>query len=129
MFRKKEDVPATDGVRRVAATELEVNNASRDGVYAFSIAVFLVSFAVVFALTWVWFSPVTVAVSLAVAFLCVSSVRMVPQWERAVVLRFGKFDGEGAGGLFLHSFHRVGCHSYRSARYDFVVFGRGRFDR
>ena len=74
MFRKKEDVPATDGVRRVAATELEVNNASRDGVYAFSIAVFLVSFAVVFALTWVWFSPVTVAVSLAVAFLCVSSV-------------------------------------------------------
>lgn len=100
MFRKKEDVPVTDGVRRVAATELEVNNASRDGVYAFSIAVFLVSFAVVFALTWVWFSPVTVAVSLAVAFLCVSSVRMVPQWERAVVLRFGKFDRVKEPGVF-----------------------------
>lgn len=100
MFRKRDEAPANDGVRRVAATELEANNASRDGVYAFSIAVFLGSFAIVFALTWMWFSPATVAISLAVAFLCVFSVRMVPQWERAVVLRFGKFSRVKEPGVF-----------------------------
>lgn len=111
-----------DGRHCVATTELESNNASREGVYAFSIMVFLVSFGVVFALTWPWFSPLTVCVSLVAALFCVSSIRIVPQWERAVVLRFGKFNRVKEPGLFfcipfaesvaIHIDHRVMTSSF-----------------
>lgn len=89
-----------DGRHCVATTELESNNASREGVYAFSTMVFLASFGIVFALTWPWFSPLTVCVSLVVSLFCVYSIRIVPQWERAVVLRFGKFNRVKEPGLF-----------------------------
>ena len=118
---EKHDV-RSDGRHYVATTELESNNASREGVYAFSIMVFLASFAIAFALTWLWFSPLTVCVSFAFALLCVSSIRIVPQWERAVVLRFGKFNRVKEPGIFfcipfvesvaIHIDHRVMTSSF-----------------
>lgn len=118
---EKHDV-IPDGRHYVFSTELESNNASREGVYAFSVMVFLLSFGISFALMWPWFSPLTVCVSLVVGLLCVCSIRIVPQWERAVVLRFGKFNRVKEPGLFfcipfaesvaIHIDHRVMTSSF-----------------
>jgi len=45
-------------------------------------------------------SPVPVAVGFPVAFYLLFSLKVAKQWERAVVLRFGKFQGMKGPGLF-----------------------------
>jgi regulator of protease activity HflC (stomatin/prohibitin superfamily) len=78
------------------------NRSSRNGVYFFAIAVFLVVFAGIIAafyttrLLTAW----TIVGAAAVALLLASTVRIVQQWEKAVVLRLGRFSRVAGPGLF-----------------------------
>jgi regulator of protease activity HflC (stomatin/prohibitin superfamily) len=50
--------------------------------------------------TWLTFSPVGVIVGLLLGFLLSQSPKIARQWERAVVLRLGKYVGLRGPGLF-----------------------------
>ena len=86
--------------RKVAETELESNEASRGGVYVFFLAMFVVGFLVVFLATLAIASPLTIAISVAAGFVLATSVRVAPQWERAAILRLGKFNRIAGPGVY-----------------------------
>ena len=91
----------TDDARRtVASTELEPNETTRVGVYAFALVMFIIGFAVVFLATMRWMSLATVAVAIAVGLICASAFRVAPQWEKVAVLRFGKFNRVAGPGFY-----------------------------
>ena len=76
--------------------------ASKAGALVFSVALFAVAFGLVLGLWWLAagaFDTVSVAVALVVGWLAVSTVHIAQQWERIVVLRFGRFDRVSGPGL------------------------------
>lgn len=85
----------------VASTEIEPNDASRGGVYLFAICMFCVGFAVVFFATLPALSPLTIALAVLGGFVLACTLRVVPQWERAVVLRLGRFHHIAGPGVYL----------------------------
>src|SRR4029453_4783467 len=63
------------------------------GIFAVSVAVGL--------LAWrAWSNPLVVAAIILVGLMLMQSPRIAQQWERAVVLRLGKFIGLQGPGLF-----------------------------
>ncbi len=77
------------------------NDASRGGVYLFAICMFCVGFLVVFLATMAFMSPLTVALGVVAGFLLACTLRVAPHWERAVILRLGKFHRLGGPGVYL----------------------------
>lgn len=76
--------------------------ASRAGALIFAIALFVLVFALVMGAWWLAFAAfdvVGVGVSLVVAWLAISTVHIAQQWERIVVLRFGRFSRVSGPGL------------------------------
>lgn len=76
---------------------------SNAGVFLFSATVFLVSFAITAGLArWIAGEVTTASFILAViiALLITSSVHIAQQWERAVILRFGRFSRVVGPGVF-----------------------------
>lgn len=90
----------TDARRAVASTELEPNETTRVGVYAFALVMFLIGFAVVFFATLPWMSLGTVIAAVVVGLICAASFRVAPQWEKVAVLRLGKFNRVAGPGFF-----------------------------
>ncbi|MDO4502045.1 MAG: slipin family protein [Coriobacteriia bacterium] len=77
---------------------------SRNGVVFFGAAVFLVFFCAVtaaFALLQGAVTPVALAVALVVGGLAASSIHIALNWEKVVVLRFGKVSRVVGPGLYL----------------------------
>ena len=77
--------------------------ASRNGAYFFTAAVFALSFAVVcliFYLVQNEIGILALLVATIVAILASMSLHVAQQWERAVILRFGKFKQVKGPGLF-----------------------------
>lgn len=75
---------------------------SRNGALAFSAAVFAVVFAVVVLAAYGVAGEVglvSLALALLLALLATSSVHLVMEWEKAVVMRFGKFNRVAGPGL------------------------------
>lgn len=100
---------AGEGQRRTyqvvpdASTEVPGERASNAGVLLFSAVVFAVAFCAVLgaALTLGGGLGVTgVVAALVVAVLVTMSVHVAQQWEKVVVLRFGKFNRVSGPGLF-----------------------------
>ena len=91
---------ATDERETVRSTEVEPNKATRAGVYAFSIVVFAIGFSLAMAATFAFLNVFTVAASALVGLLLAYAVRVCPQWERVVVLRFGRFNRIAGPGLY-----------------------------
>ncbi|WP_139652097.1 slipin family protein [Raoultibacter phocaeensis] len=122
--KKRKDVstPKLDERRSVAATELEPNEATRAGVYVFSIVMFVLGFGIVFAATIAWMSIATVIASAVVGLLLAACVRIAPQWERVTVLRLGRFNRVAGPGVYalipfveyaaIHVDHRVMTSSF-----------------
>ena len=76
--------------------------ASKAGALVFSIALFAAAFGLVLGLWWLAagaFDTVSVAVALVAGWLAVSTVHIAQQWERIVVLRFGRFNRVSGPGL------------------------------
>ncbi|MCI9262404.1 slipin family protein [uncultured Adlercreutzia sp.] len=73
---------------------------SRNSVYVFAVAVFLIV-AGVFALAlWTVNEAVALIGGALIGLLVAASVRIAPQWERVVILRLGRFDRIGGPGLY-----------------------------
>ena len=86
-----------------ASTEVVGERASNAGVVLFSAVVFLVSFCAALGAAWVLQGELGVAsllIALVVALAVMSSVHIAQQWEKVVVLRFGKFNRVSGPGLF-----------------------------
>lgn len=76
--------------------------ASRNGAIAFTAALFAVVAAVVLGIWWAAAGVVNLAgvlVAALVAFLATQTLHVVLEWEKAVVLRFGKFNRVAGPGL------------------------------
>lgn len=111
-----------DGRRSVASTELVQNEATRAGVYLFSLVMFVLGFGVVFVVTLPWLSAGSVAAAAVVGLLSAASIRISPQWERVAVLRLGRFSRVAGPGLYflipfgeyaaIHIDHRVMTSSF-----------------
>ena len=100
LFRRSKGEAEADASRKVAETELEANDASRGGVYLFFLAMFAAGFLAVLFATFAWVSPLTIAASVVAGFVLATSVRVAPHWERAAILRFGKFNRIAGPGLY-----------------------------
>lgn len=80
-----------------------IQTASRGGVFYFAVTVFVVTFALTCLLFWIITARVgllALAVALIVAILACSSFHIAQQWERAVILRLGKFNRVSGPGFF-----------------------------
>ena len=76
--------------------------ASRNGAVVFAIVVFLAAFGIVFAIAEYGLGGVNLAtliVAVVVGWLAANSVHIVLEWEKAVVLRFGKFNRVAGPGI------------------------------
>lgn len=92
-----------DERRTVSTTELEPNEATRASVYLFAAAVFAVACALVCgtcALVAGGVSAPGAIAGVVVGVIAASCVRVAPQWERVVVLRFGRFNRVAGPGLY-----------------------------
>jgi regulator of protease activity HflC (stomatin/prohibitin superfamily) len=78
--------------------------ASRNGAIVFTIAVFLIVFTLALVISQLLVDDigiVAVLVGLVCAYLVSSSVSIVQEWEKAVVLRLGRFNRVAGPGLVL----------------------------
>ncbi|RDB63967.1 hypothetical protein C1878_04060 [Gordonibacter sp. 28C] len=76
--------------------------ASKAGALIFSIALFAIAFGLVLGLWWLvggTLDAVSVAVALVVGWLAISTMHIAQQWEKFVVLRFGKLNRVSGPGL------------------------------
>lgn len=65
---------------------------SRNSVYIFAGTLFTVVFLAVLAVLWPQVTVLGVMIAMTAGLLVAYSIRIIPQWERAVVLRFGKLN-------------------------------------
>ena len=75
--------------------------ASRRGAVVLAVALFLVAFAVVVGATYPFRSAFTVGAGVLVGLGLAGSVHIAYEWERAVVLRFGRFHRLAGPGLYV----------------------------
>ena len=102
-LRKEEDATSSraDARRTVSSTELEPNETTRVGVYAFALVMFVIGFAVTFFATLRWMGLGTVLAAVLVGLVCAATFRVAPQWEKVAVLRFGKFNRVAGPGFYV----------------------------
>jgi regulator of protease activity HflC (stomatin/prohibitin superfamily) len=109
--RKRTDALGGSDMRRtghsVVVSDYHVSGndegASRAGVLLFSLAVFVISFAIVLSVFWLIaerLGIVALAAALVVALLAVSTLHIAQQWEKVVILRLGRFNRVAGPGLF-----------------------------
>jgi regulator of protease activity HflC (stomatin/prohibitin superfamily) len=87
------------GLRRMRDAEVETTRAGVRGNVV-SVAVWLAALATGAALTVARGNPAWMVAMAVVAFVAAASPRVAQQWERAVVLRLGRFIGLRGPGLF-----------------------------
>ena len=76
--------------------------ASRNGAVVFAIVVFLIAFALVLIVAQLAFDGIglaELAVAVIAGWLAASSIHIVLEWEKAVVLRLGKFNRVAGPGI------------------------------
>lgn len=73
---------------------------SRNSVYVFAVALFLIVGGVFALLTWSLSEPVALIGGAVLGLVVASSVRIAPQWERVIILRLGRFSRIGGPGLY-----------------------------
>lgn len=73
---------------------------SRNGVYLFSFALFLVGMGIVLVPLWNVLTVPLVIAAVALGAVLAYSIRIVPQWERVVVLRLGKLNRVAGPGVY-----------------------------
>lgn len=101
-FRRTTEMPSVPkNANRVPAyADMDPNETTRTGVYAFAVAMFLIGFGVVFVVTLPWMGFATTIVAVVVGLLCLATFRVAPQWEKVAVMRCGKFNRIAGPGFF-----------------------------
>ena len=100
---KDENAQSEAARRQIAETELESNDASRISAYTFALIVFAISSAL-FVGMWLILAPLTLLTFVLAAlfgFVVANTVHVVPEWERVVVLRLGKFRRVAGPGFYM----------------------------
>lgn len=90
------------GIPQDARFETGRRRTSRNGAVFFSAVLFVLAFALVLALSWCASGEIGVVallVAAVAAIIVVNSVHIVLEWEKAVVLRFGKFNRVSGPGI------------------------------
>lgn len=90
----------SDDFHRVERTEIDSNETTRVGVYAFFCMIFVLVFTLIFWVTFAWLSPWTIAASVIIAFIVAQSIRIALHWEQVAILRLGKFNRIAGPGLY-----------------------------
>ena len=86
----------------LAAACIERRRTTRNGAVVFSIAIFTVVFALMIALFWWLTGHVGLVVLILACFagiLASNSIHIVLEWEKAVVMRFGRFNRVAGPGI------------------------------
>ena len=73
---------------------------SRNSVYVFAVALFLVVGGLFALALWCVSEPVALIGGVALGLVTASAVRIAPQWERVVILRLGRFSRIGGPGIY-----------------------------
>ena len=73
---------------------------SRNSVYVFAVALFLVVGGLFALALWCVSEPVALIGGVALGLVTTSAVRIAPQWERVVILRLGRFSRIGGPGIY-----------------------------
>lgn len=79
---------------------IQTSTTSRAGALLFMATMFLVPAAIVLAVTWDNVSIFTIALACVVGFLCANAVHIAYEWERAVIVRFGRFNRVAGPGIY-----------------------------
>ncbi len=113
MFTRSKAKKQPSGARREERTDapaIESYNSPKtrhtddNAALVFSAFLFVAAAVVALGAGWLAFGEVniwTLTVALAVAVLVVFTVRIAPQWERVVILRFGEYNRTAGPGLYL----------------------------
>jgi hypothetical protein len=98
----KKAVPQKTWSNSIDSSGVRGSRSSRNGVYFFASVLFLIVFAGIIAICYSTQILTAWAILLAAvaALLAASSIRIVQQWEKAVVLRLGRFSRVSGPGLF-----------------------------
>lgn len=100
LFGKKKISQEKDALAFGESELQERKLASRRGAFLFTLILFVLGFFVVVGLTYPIRSVFTVALGVVVGALLASSMHITCEWERAVVLRFGRFCRLAGPGLY-----------------------------
>ena len=84
-------------VRRTQEPMITSNGASLNVV---AVAILLAAIAVGAVVSWILRNPIPVIVTTLIGLLIAPSPKIAQQWERAIVLRFGRYIGLRGPGLF-----------------------------
>ncbi len=79
----------------------ETSESNRLGVYLFAMALFVVGFGVVSALTYPLIGPAGLIAGAVAGMLLAACIRIAAQWERVVILHFGRFGRIAGPGLYV----------------------------
>jgi regulator of protease activity HflC (stomatin/prohibitin superfamily) len=96
---KKEKQPKRRN-NSIDASGVKGSRSSRNGVYFFGAIVFLVALGIVLMACYAVMSVWVIIAAVAVGLLATSTIRIAQQWEKAVVLRLGKFNRVAGPGLY-----------------------------
>ena len=78
---------------------VQTSTTSRAGALLFTAVVFLVPAVAVLAATWEHVSIFTIALACVAGFLCANAVHIAFEWERAGIMRFGRFKRSAGPGV------------------------------
>lgn len=101
-MKKKETYAKEVSSKKHRYTELDDQSSTttRTGLYLFSAVTFLIPMILVLALTWQFSNIIAIGASVLAGLLVSATVRMTFEWERAVIMRFGKFNRVAGPGLY-----------------------------
>lgn len=85
-----------------AMAQVERRRTTRNGAVAFSVSLFAAAFAVVLLLCWLFAGSIglgALLLSCVMGALAANSIHVVLEWEKAVVMRFGRFNRVAGPGI------------------------------
>ncbi len=103
MARSKRSGEAAGASKRLGKADdfgIQTTTTSRAGAFLFTAVMFLVPAVAFLAVTWEHVSIFTIAGACVVGFLCANAVHIAFEWEKAVIMRFGRFNRLAGPGIY-----------------------------
>lgn len=106
MARKKTPEAPKDASATPSGSSLDIdyvpnNDVSRIGVNVFALSIFCAAAVLVLVTFHLSLSPLSISCSIIIGLFASATVRIAPQWEREIILRFGRFSRVAGPGLYL----------------------------
>ena len=97
----KDDKKVTDKTNNTTSTarDTEAGTTSSAGMVWFRFGIFSLSSGILLLATYLIMSTISITIAVLVGVIAAWSIRVVPQWQNCVVLRFGKFNRVSTPGI------------------------------